>query len=192
MDSDQNRYRQLLALVLLSAARAAVEFITNPSSREDATQQIRGAFQDIDYDAAAKAVTRAIDELAATSKERLSETIDALRDKSVDAVGEAKSRAEKQAGKKRGGGKLRFVFAVVLGGLIAYYLMDEQRRDDLLDRLTGASGPIQQTASTVYQQAASTAQQAASKAPEPVKDTAQQAADAAQQAADQARQDTQS
>mgnify|MGYP001376063445 CR=1 FL=1 len=190
MDNDQNWYRQLLALVLLSASRAAVEFITNPSSREDASKQLRSAFQEIDYDALAKALTKTIDDLASSSKDRLSGTIDTLRDKSVDAVDEAKSRAEKQVGKKRGGRKMRFLFGLALGGLIAYFLMDEQRRDDLLDRLTGASGPIEQTTSSVYQQAANTAQQAASKAPDSVKEAAQQAADATQQAADKAKKET--
>lgn len=190
MDNDQNWYRQLLALVLLSASRAAVEFITNPSSREDATKQLRSAFQEIDYDAAAKAVTKAIDDLASTSKDRLSDTIDTLRDRSVDAVGDAKTKAERQVGKKKGGGKMRFLFTLALGGLIAYYLLDEQRRDDLLDRLTGASGPIQQTTESVYQQAANTAQEAASRAPESMKDAAQKAADATQQAADATKNET--
>ncbi len=191
MDTDQNWYRQLLALVLLSGARAAVEFITNPGSREDATRQLRSAFQEIDYDALAKALTRAIDNLAASSKDRLSGTIDTLRDKSVDVVDEAKVKAEKQVGKRRGGRRLRFIFSLALGGLLAYFLLDEQRRDDLLDRLTGASGPIQQTTQSAYQQAANTAQEAASKAPDSVKDAAQQAADATQQAADKAKSDTQ-
>jgi hypothetical protein len=190
MDNDQNWYRQLLALVLLSASRAAVEFITNPGSREDATKQLRSAFQEINYDALAKALTRTIDDFASSSKDRLSGTIDTLRDKSVDAVDEAKARAERQVGKKRGGRKMRFIFGLALGGLIAYFLMDEQRRDDLLDRLTGASGPIEQTTSSVYQQAANTAQQAASKAPDSMKEAAEQAADATQQAADKAKKET--
>lgn len=183
---NENWYRQLLALVLLSASRAAVEFITKPESREDAAQQLRSAFAEIDYDAAAKAIVTAIDNLAATSKGRVNEAIDTLRDRSVDAVDEAKAKAEKQLGQKKGGRKLRFFFGLLIGGAIAYFLMDEQRRDDLLDRLTGASGPIQQTTSTVYQQAASTAQDAASKAPDSVRDAAQQAADATQDVADKA------
>jgi hypothetical protein len=190
MDNDQIWYRQLLALVLLSASRAAVEFITNPSSREDATKQLRSAFQEINYDALAKALTRTIDDVASSSKDRLSGTIDTLRDKSVDAVDEAKARAERQVGKKRGGRKMRFIFGLALGGLIAYFLLDEQRRDDLLDRLTGASGPIEQTTSSVYQQAANMAQEAASKAPDSAKEAAQQAADATQQAADTAKKET--
>jgi len=163
MDTDQNWYRQLLALVLLSASRAAVEFITNPNSREDSTKQLRAAFQEIDYDSLANAVTRAIDEAASTSKDRLNEAIDTIRDASVDKVSEVKSRAEKQAGKKDGG-RLRFLFLMALGAGIFYYLADEQRRDDLLDRLTGASGPIQQSGESVFQQASSNAQQAAEKA----------------------------
>jgi hypothetical protein len=148
MDNDQNWYRQLAALVLLSASRAAVDYINNPVSREDAQKQLREQFANIDYDAAAKAVTRAIDGLASNSKGRLNETIDVIRDRSVDAVDEAKSKAEKQLGQKKGGRKMRFLFAAILGGIIAYFILDEQRRDDLLDRLTGASGPIQQSAYT--------------------------------------------
>jgi hypothetical protein len=148
LDNDQNWYRQLAALVLLSASRAAVDYINNPISREDAQKQLREQFANIDFDAAAKAVTRTIDGLASNSKGRLNETIDVIRDRSVDAVDEAKSKAEKQLAPKKGGRKMRFLFAAVLGGIIAYFILDEQRRDDLLDRLTGASGPIQQSAYT--------------------------------------------
>lgn len=189
MDTDQNWYRQLLALVLVSASRAAVEFITNPGSREDATKQLRGAFQEIDYDALAKSLTRSIDDLASTSKGKLSDTIDTLRDKSVEAVDDAKTKAEKQVGKK-GGRKMRFIIGLALGAAIAYFILDEQRRDDLLDRLTGASGPIQQSTQAVYQQAADTAQEAAKKAPDSVKEEAQAAADKTQKAADSTKADT--
>jgi hypothetical protein len=145
MDQDQNWYRQLAALVLLSASRAAVEFVTNPGSRTDASKQLKSAFAEIDYDQIAKAVTRSIDDLASTSKGRLSETIDTIRDKSQEAVDEARSRAERQLAPKKKGRKMRFLVGLMLGGLIAYFLLDEQRRDDLLDKMTGASGPIQQS-----------------------------------------------
>ena len=171
MNNEQNWYRQLFALVLLSGARAAVEFITNPGSREDATDKLRSAFQEIDYDALARAVTSAIDDFFSSIKVRLSDTIDTLRDRSVDAVDEAKNRAEKQVGKK-GGGKLRLLFALSLGGIIAYFLLDEQRRDDLLDRLTGASGPIQSSSQSVYQQAASTAESATNRPADTTTNTA--------------------
>lgn len=146
VDKDQEWYRQLLALVLLSASRAAVEFVTNPNSRVDANKQLRGAFAEIDYGSVADAVTQAIDNLAETSKGRLSDTIDTLRDASVDAVGDAKQKANKQLGKKRKGRKFRFLLGITIGAAIAYFVLDEQRRDDLLDKLTGASGPIQQSA----------------------------------------------
>lgn len=148
LDSNQNWYRQLAALVLLSASRAAVDYINNPGSREDAQKQLREQFANIDYDAAAKAVIRAIDGVASTSKGRLNDTIDVLRDRSVDVVDEAKTKAEKQLGQKKGGRKFRFALAALFGAVIAYFVLDEQRRDDLLDRLTGASGPIQQSAYT--------------------------------------------
>jgi hypothetical protein len=179
MDTDSNWYRQLLALVLLSASKAAVEFITNPGSREDAGNQVRDAFKQIDYEAVAKAVTHVIDDLAESSKGRLSETIDTLRDSGVEAVEAAQERAEKQLGQpKKKRRKLRFLFGLVVGGLIAYFIFDEQRRDDLLDKLTGASGPIQPPASSWTTQVQNTAQQAGS--------AAQQAADAAADAASQA------
>jgi hypothetical protein len=148
MNNEQNWYRQLAALVLLSASRAAVEYINNPGSREDAQNQLKEQFANIDYDAAARAITRAIDGVASTSKDRLSDTIDVLRDRSVDAVEEAKEKAAKQAGQKKGGRRMRFLFGLVLGAVVAYFVLDEQRRDDLLDKLTGASGPIQQSAYT--------------------------------------------
>jgi hypothetical protein len=148
LDNDQNWYRQLAALVLLSAARAAVDYINNPGSREDAQKQLREQFANIDYDAVAKALTRTIDGFASTSKGRLNETIDVLRDRSVDVVDEAKTKVEKQVGQKKSGRKFRFFLAAIVTGVIAYFILDEQRRDDLLDRLTGASGPIQQSAYT--------------------------------------------
>ncbi|HEX8918771.1 MAG TPA: hypothetical protein VF898_09720 [Chloroflexota bacterium] len=186
MENDQNWYRQLLALVLLSASRAAVEFIVNPNSRSEATGQLRDAFREIDYEAAAKAVTQVIDNMAESSKFRLTDAVDTLRDRGVDAVDTAKTRAEKQLGQQKSGRKFRFVVGLVLGGILAFYFMDEQRRDDLLDRLTGASGPIQQNPSNVYQQAATAAQDAASNAPSGNRTAAQQAATETREVADQA------
>jgi hypothetical protein len=156
-----------------------VEFITNPGARRDAGAQLKGAFASIDYDALARALTNSIDTLAESSKDALSGTIDNLRDSGVAAVGTAKDRAQKQLGApKKKGKKMRFLFGLMIGAAIAYFILDEQRRDDLLDRLTGASGPIQQTASNVTQQATSSVQQAAA--------TAQQATEKAQQTAQQA------
>ena len=163
LNDKQTWYQQLLALVLLSASRAAVEFITKPESREEAGNQLQDALAQIDFDAAAQAVTQAIDTLASASKGRLTTTIDTLRDKSFDVVDEAKTRAEdKLAPSKKSGKKLRFLIGLVVGGIIAYFILDEQRRDDLLDRLTGASGPIQQASPTVYQQSTPAAQPASS------------------------------
>lgn len=179
MDTDANWYRQLAALVLLSASRAAVEFITNPGSRQDATKQLKGAFAEIDYEALASALTRTIDSVASTSKSTLDETIDSLRDRSVDAVQDARSKAEKQLGQKKGGRKMKFFFGLLIGGIIAYFILDEQRRDDMLDRLTGASGPIEQNASSYMNQASSSAQSAVNSA----QDTAQNAAQTATESA---------
>jgi hypothetical protein len=166
MENEANWYRQLGALVLLSASRAAVEFLTNPGARADAQSQLKGAFRDIDYDAVAKAISRAIDDLADTGKSTVSDSIDSLREKGHDAVDQAKSVAEERlADKKRGGGKLRLLFLLAIGGAVAYFLFDEQRRDDLLDRLTGASGPIQQTNYSTFQSSTPPSAQGGSSGP---------------------------
>jgi hypothetical protein len=170
---NENWYRQLLGLVLVSVTRGVVEWITNPSSREDATRQMRDVLASIDYDAAARAITSTIDSMADTSKGRITETIDTLREKGIEAVDDAKTKVEVRSGKKRKGGRKKFLVGLAIGGVIAYFVLDEQRRDEMLDRLTGASGPIDQSSSSIYQQASDTAQKAAEK----VSDTAQKAAD---------------
>lgn len=190
MGDNQNWYRQLLALLLLSSTRAAVEYITNPGSRNEASRQLQEALRQIDYDAAAKALTRAIEDAASASKDRLDTAIDSLRDRGVEAVDEGKKRAEKQVGKKRGG-RLRFVVGLAIGAVIAYFLIDEQRRDDLLDRLTGASGPIESATQSVASQVTNTAQQAVDQAQQATstgQSAAQNAADQAEQVAKQASQ----
>jgi cell division septation protein DedD len=156
MTNEENWYRQLGALVLLSGSRAAVEFITNPGARSDASNQLKDAFREIDYEGVAKAITRAIDDLADNSKSALTDSIDTLRDKGHEAVDEAKTRAEKQLAQKKGHGKLKFLFLLTIAGVVAYFLFDEQRRDDLLDRMTGASGPVQQSSYTTFQSSQAT------------------------------------
>src|SRR5260370_42617364 len=108
--------------------------------------QLKQAFAQIDYEALARALTRQIDTVATSSKDRLADTIDTLRDSSVGAVAQATTRAQKATGQRKGGRKMRFLFGLIIGGFIAYFLMDEQRRDELLDRMTGASGPHAQPA----------------------------------------------
>lgn len=164
MNTDQNWYRQLMALVLLSASKAAVEFITNPDAREEGTDQLRSAFASIDYDAVAEQLTQAIDNFASASKSGVNEAIDSLRDRGVEAVDTAKTKAEKQLGQKRGGSKLKFFFGLLLGAVVGYVLLNEQRRDELLDRLTGASGPIEQSVQTAAPAVTSMAQQATQQA----------------------------
>ena len=76
----------------------------------------------------------------------------------------------------------RYIVLLVLGGLIAYFLLDEQRRDNLLDRLTGASGPIETSTQSVYNQASQAAQNAANQTTGPAQAAAQDVADAASEA----------
>jgi hypothetical protein len=71
---------------------------------------------------------------------------------------------------------------LIIGAVIAYFLFDEQRRDDLLDRLTGASGPIEQTVQNYAQPVTNQAQQAAEGATAQTQDVAQQAEQVAKEA----------
>jgi hypothetical protein len=73
----------------------------------------------------------------------------------------------------------RFVSGLAIGAVLGYLLLDQQRRGDLLDRLTGAPGPIQQTTQSVYQQETYTAHRATDVAPEAGREQAQQAIDKA-------------
>lgn len=165
MNSNQNWYRQLLALVLLSASKAAVEFVTNPESGEEATGQLRSAFASIDYDAIAQSLTQAINTAASASKDSVNEAIDNLREIGVDAVDTAKTRAEKQlVPQQGGGGKFKFFIGLLLGAVVAYFTLNEQRRNELLDRLTGASGPIEQSIQSAAPAVTSMAQQATQQA----------------------------
>lgn len=174
MNTDQTWYRQLLALVLLSASKAAVEFVTNPESGEQASDQLRAAFASIDYDAVAQSLTQAINTAASASKGSINEAIDGLRDIGVGAVDTAKTRAEKQLKPQQGGGKFKFFLGIVLGAIIAYFTLNEQRRNQLLDRLTGASGPIEQAVQTAAPSVTNMAQQATQEAAStPVSDASQ-------------------
>ncbi len=185
MNTDQNWYRQLMALILVSASKAAVEFMTNPDSRDNATDQLRGAVANVDFDSLAQALTQAIDNAAATSKSNLNEAIDTLRDRGVEAVDTAKQKAEKQLGQKRGGWKMKLFFGLLIGAVAGYFVLDEQRRDELLDRLTGASGPIEQTFQHTAQSVTNTAQQATQQAANSVQQSADTIANDAQRASNQ-------
>jgi hypothetical protein len=180
---NENWYRQLIALALMSGTRAAVDFITNPDSRQDATRQLRTSLAEIDYDAVAQGITRLIEGVADTSKATLADKIDTLRDRGVGAVDDAKSQAEKRLGKKKSNNGL-WLFVLAFGGAVTYFVVDKKRRDALLDRLTGASGPIQQAVPNIYQQASSAAQAAASKVPDGIKKQAPAATDDIKKAAD--------
>ena len=59
-------------------------------------------------------------------------------------MGAAAQKAEEQSGspqrKKHGRGKL--FWGVVLGAVIGFFLLNEDRRNQLMDRFTGGSGPV--------------------------------------------------
>lgn len=62
----------------------------------------------------------------------------------------------------------RFTLGLLVGVVITYFLMDEQRRDDLLGRLAGAGTPTEQTTSTGYNQVASAEEEVTNQGPQQV------------------------
>ena len=110
MGDDREWQKQLVSAALMAAARTAIQYITNPDSREETVSDVKSKLAEVDYSAAARAVSDVIDRLAETAKTALNEAIDAIRENAEDAVEAAAEKAQEQLGtpKKRGRGGLIF------------------------------------------------------------------------------------
>ncbi|GEM_PF-6584773 len=171
MGDDKEWQRQLLGAALMAAAKTAVDYVTNPESRDETASQVRSKLAEVDYNAAAKALSRAIDQLAEQSKTAVNEAIDSIRQGAEEAVEAAAERAEEQLGrKKRGRGRL--FFGMLVGLALGFVLLNEDRRNQVMDMLTGASGNVD---SGSWDNFSSTAQtsipEPVTPAPEPVSNT---------------------
>ena len=143
MGSEKDWQKQLLNAALMAASRSAIQYMTNPNSRKEAVEDVKSSLAEVDYSAAARAVSQAIDRLAETSKVALNDAIDAIRENAEEVVEAAAEKAQTQLGvpqKKRGRGKL--LWGIILGAVIGFILLNEDRRNQLMDKFTGASGPI--------------------------------------------------
>jgi hypothetical protein len=138
---------QLLGTALMAAARTAVEYVTNPDAREETAKDVRERLSEVDYGAVAKALSRAIDQFADNSKKAVNEAIDSLRANAEDAVEAAAERAQEQLGQKRRG-RGRLFFGLMLGIGIAYLIFNEERRNQLMDKVSGATGSTSPSSSS--------------------------------------------
>ncbi|HZT96702.1 MAG TPA: hypothetical protein VFB34_07675 [Chloroflexota bacterium] len=144
--SDENEWRrQLLGAVLAAAARTAVEYATNPKARDESVEEMKSKLADIDYNALAKVLSRSIDQMASAAKAALNEAIDNIQDTAEEAVEAAAEKAQSQLGSKKRGGKGKLFLGLLLGVVAGFFLLNEDRRNQLMDKLTGASGPIDNT-----------------------------------------------
>lgn len=192
MGDDREWQKQLANAALTAAVRTGLQFLTNPGSRDETVNDVKSKLAEVDYTAAAKAVSDAIDRLAENSKAALSEAIDNIRANAEEAVEAAAEKAQEQLGttKKRGRGRL--LFGILLGIGLGFILLNEDRRNQIMDKLTGASGPIDSSqwdtvstsAQNVTNQATAAVQNVAAEATTAVKDTATQAQESAQSVAD--------
>ena len=200
MGDDKEWQKQLMNAALMAAVRTAIQYITNPDSREETVSDVKSKLAEVDYTAAARAVSDVIDRLADSSKSALNEAIDSIRENAEDAVEAAAEKAQEQLGtpKKRGRGRL--FFGILLGIGLGFVLLNEDRRNQLLDKVTGASGPIDSSQwSTVtsdaetsdgqgsqFKETVARAQETASQAKTAVQETAAQAKSSAHAVADEA------
>lgn len=183
MADEKDWQQQLLGAAVMAAARTGVEYLTNPDVRDDTVKDVRTRLADVDYNAAARALSKAIDQLAEGSKAAVNEAIDALRSNAEEAVEAAAEKAQEQLGAGKKKGKSRLFLGVLLGLVAGFILLNEDRRNQLMDKLTGASGPID---TTQWSSISSTVQQTGSQAVEAVKETASQVQNSSQAVADEA------
>lgn len=146
MGDDKDWQKQLLSTALMAAVRTAIDYATNPDARDETVNDVKARLAEVDYSAAARAVSGAIDQLAESSKSALNQAIDSIRANAEDAVEAAAEKAQEQLGarKKRGRGKL--FFGILVGIVLGFVILNEDRRNQLMDKLTGANGPIDTSA----------------------------------------------
>src|SRR5579872_4542159 len=142
MGEDKDWQEQLISAVLMAATKSAIQYVTNPDSREEAMDGVKERLAAVDYGEAAKAVSDVIDRVADSAKAALNEAIDSIRANAEDAVEAAAEKAQEQLGGSRKRGKGRMFFGILLGIVLGFVLLNEERRNQLMDKLTGASGPI--------------------------------------------------
>lgn len=141
MGDSKDWQTQLLGAALMAATRTAIDYATNPDARDQTAKDMRSRLAEVDYTAAAKALSKAIDQFAENSKSALNEAIDSLRENAEDAVEAAAEKAQEQLGSaKRGRG--RMILGLLLGLTIGFMLLNEERRNQIMDKLTGATGSI--------------------------------------------------
>jgi hypothetical protein len=145
--NEKDWLRQLLDAALIAGTRTAVEYLTNPKAREQTMHDVLARLSEVDYDAAAHTITRGIDQLAVAAKDAINRAIDSLRQSADEAVEAAAERAQEQLGQRKGSGKVKLLFAILAGVGLGFVLLSEDRRNQLMDWLTGASGPVQSTLS---------------------------------------------
>src|SRR5579862_2093397 len=106
MGDDREWQKQLAAAALMAAVRTAVQYITNPESRDVVMDDVKSKLSEVDYGAAAKAVSEVIDRVADSAKVAINEAIDSIRENAEDAVEMAAEKAQEQLGsRKRGKGR---------------------------------------------------------------------------------------
>ncbi len=105
---------QLLSAALSAAVKAATEYATDPAARDRAVNDVRTKLAQVDYNAVAKTLSRAIDQAAAQAKNTLNEAIDTLQANAEDAVEMAAERAKEQLGVKKKGGKGKLFFGLLI------------------------------------------------------------------------------
>jgi hypothetical protein len=142
MGAEKDWQKQLVNAAVMAAARTAIQYITNPNSRDEAVEDVRSRLAEVDYSAVGRAVSIGIDRLADNAKVALNEAIDSIRENAEEAVAAAAERAQDQLGSKRKHGRGRLFFGILLGIGLGFILLNEDRRNQLIDRVTGASGPI--------------------------------------------------
>jgi hypothetical protein len=142
MGDDKEWQRQLLSAALTAGMRTLLEYIRNPDSRDETVSDMKAKLAEVDYTQAAKAVSDVIDRLADSSKLAVSSAIDNIRANAEDAVEAAAEKAQEQLGSNKKSGRGRLLFGILLGIALGFVLLNEDRRNQIMDKLTGASGPI--------------------------------------------------